>query len=715
MPDPEPQTSNLIRTVFSVTALLTAATAALHAQPFARDAEPFPVQVHGSLLDLPCTGGFNSPQHQFVDIDGDGDFDLVVLDVDLSVNFYRNEGTRFQPVFKLRNELVALPAFRVWFRFVDLDGDGRIDLCTEDSTFQGVRVYKNTGTLQSPQFTLLIPTVHDTSGADMFAGANSIPAFVDIDRDGDFDFFSSNITGTINFYRNVGTPVAPRFAFVSASWENILIFGDTCTGSPVPLQPSLHGAASYSFADIDGDNDYDMFVGDLYHSGIFTIRNTGTPQAPRMECGTAWFPPNQPLLTGGFNHTSFVDIDGDGDLDLFATPLAGIIQRDGFIFYRNNGTASSPLLQFVTANFITTIDVGLSARPVFADIDGDGDADMFLGNIGAPSTALAFYRNTGSSTAPAYVLVDSAYLSVPNNYYFSPAFIDIDGDGDLDLFAGLYDGRLRFYRNTGTPQNPQLTAAPFVTDTINVGFAATPTFVDIDGDGRKDLFIGNKRGEVRYYRNIGTASSFVPQLVTSQFLGLSLGEDSFITPVFADIDGDGDFDFFYGRETGNVTFYENTGTPTSPNFVLRSSGFAGTTRTQESAPAFVDIESDGDLDLVVGTRLGGIAFYRNLRPTSVDESSAQVGIQLLQNYPNPSSASGGNASTTIRFSVRSLGFVSLRVYDVLGREVATLVNEPVQAGEHSVAFDTSRLSSGIYIYRLTASGYTKTRRMVVLR
>ncbi|HXF99626.1 MAG TPA: VCBS repeat-containing protein, partial [Bacteroidota bacterium] len=372
-----------MRTLRTLTAAFVVGGASVCAQPFAREAEPFPVHVLGSPLAVPCTGGFNSPQHQFVDIDSDSDLDLFVLDVDLSVNYYRNEGTRFQPVFRLRNELVALPTFRVWFRFVDLDGDGRIDLCTEDSTFQGVRVYKNTGTLQSPQFTMLIPTVHDTSGADMFAGANSMPAFIDIDRDNDFDFFSSNITGTINFYRNVGTPALPQFAFVSASWENILIFGDTCTGSSALLRPTLHGAASYSFADIDGDNDYDMFVGDLYHSGIFTIRNTGTPQAPHMECGTAWFPPNQPLLTGGFNHTSFVDMDGDGDIDLFATPLAGIVQRDGFIFYRNNGTANSPLLQFVTANFITTIDVGLSARPAFADIDGDGDPDMFVGNIGA--------------------------------------------------------------------------------------------------------------------------------------------------------------------------------------------------------------------------------------------------------------------------------------------------------------------------------------------
>ncbi len=119
-------------------------------QPFVRQVDAIPVQASGQPLALPFAGGINSPTQQFVDIDGDGDLDLFILDNDLTVDFYRNEGTRFTPNFKLRNGIVPLPPFSRWFRFLDFDGDGRIDLCTEDSSYTGVRVYINTGTIQAP-------------------------------------------------------------------------------------------------------------------------------------------------------------------------------------------------------------------------------------------------------------------------------------------------------------------------------------------------------------------------------------------------------------------------------------------------------------------------------------------------------------------------------------------------------------------------------------
>jgi hypothetical protein len=83
---------------------------------------------------------------------------------------------------------------------------------------------------------------------------------------------------------------------------------------------------------------------------------------------------------------------------------------------------------------------------------------------------------------------------------------------------------------------------------------------------------------------------------------------------------------------------------------------------------------------------------------------------LYQNYPNPF-----NPSTHIPYSVRGSGFVSLKVFDVLGREVATLVNEAKPPGEYGVVFDGTNLPSGVYFYRLTAGGFTETRRMIVIR
>ena len=701
--------------LFALCSSLCALSSPLFAQPFARQVEPFPVQANGSPIALPFAGGVNSPVHQFVDIDGDGDYDLFVFDNDLGVDFYRNEGTRLAPNFKLRNELAILPKFSVWFRFVDFDGDGKIDLCTEDTTFQGVRVYKNTSTGSSLQFTQIIATLKDTTGADVYTGGNSVPAFVDIDADGDFDLFSSNLTGTVNFYKNVGTRTLPRYAFVTSNWENILIIGDSCGTTLAPVRLTAHGAAAYTFADIDGDGDYDMFIGDLFSTGVFFLRNIGTPQAPHMQCVTPRFPQNDPLNTGGFNQISLVDIDGDNDRDLFVGVLAGIVQRNGFIFFRNIGTPTNYLFQRVTSNYISTIDVGMTAHPAFVDIDNDGDQDMFIGSLNGE---LAFYRNIGSSTSPSFTLVDSTYIIVEGGYSFAPAFVDIDNDGDKDLFAGMYDGKLIFYRNNGSPQAQQFVRTAFVTDTIALGTTATPVFVDIDNDGDKDLFIGRKDGTIYFYLNTGTASNFIPTLVTRTFLSINLGNDTFLNPTFADVDGDGDFDFFFGAQDGRLEYYENTGTPTVAQFVRRTELYANIAPTQETAPTFVDIDGDGDQDLLVGVRKGGIHFYKNHRlGTAAEEVDVPRATQLLQNYPNPF-----NPTTEIRYQISEVrgqksevSHVTLKVYDVLGREVATLVNQVMRVGTYTSTWDASGFSSGVYFYRLSTPTATLTRKMTLMK
>lgn len=103
-----------------------------------------------------------------------------------------------------------------------------------------------------------------------------------------------------------------------------------------------------------------------------------------------------------------------------------------------------------------------------------------------------------------------------------------------------------------------------------------------------------------------------------------------------------------------------------------------------------------------------------LEPTSsigVDES-AQVPLaySLYQNYPNPF-----NPSTTIQFSIPSSQFVTLKVYDLLGREIATLVNEELNPGEYSIVLDATGLASGIYFYRLSASSFIETKKMLIGR
>jgi hypothetical protein len=83
---------------------------------------------------------------------------------------------------------------------------------------------------------------------------------------------------------------------------------------------------------------------------------------------------------------------------------------------------------------------------------------------------------------------------------------------------------------------------------------------------------------------------------------------------------------------------------------------------------------------------------------------------LAQNYPNPF-----NPSTTIQFQIPNSSFVNLKVFDILGREVATLVNEEKPAGSYEVEFEASNLPSGVYLYKLQAGNITETKKMILLR
>jgi len=126
----------------------------------------------------------------------------------------------------------------------------------------------------------------------------------------------------------------------------------------------------------------------------------------------------------------------------------------------------------------------------------------------------------------------------------------------------------------------------------------------------------------------------------------------------------------------------------------------------------------GDNGRILKTTTGG---FTAIQPIS---NEIPEGFSLFQNYPNPF-----NPETKIKFDIPSLirrgaGVVVLKIYDILGREVATLVNEPLQPGTYEVEWDGSQFASGIYYYQLTAKpfdrlersdGYQETNKMILLK
>ncbi len=108
--------------------------------------------------------------------------------------------------------------------------------------------------------------------------------------------------------------------------------------------------------------------------------------------------------------------------------------------------------------------------------------------------------------------------------------------------------------------------------------------------------------------------------------------------------------------------------------------------------------------------LKSAAYVTNFTTSISQQSSIAEDYKLEQNFPNPF-----NPSTTINFSITNAGFTSLKVYDILGKEVASLVNGNLAAGKYSADFDASDLTSGVYFYKLETSDFTSVKKMSLIK
>ncbi|MBW6513215.1 MAG: VCBS repeat-containing protein [Candidatus Syntrophosphaera sp.] len=332
---------------------------------------------------------------------------------------------------------------------------------------------------------------------------------------------------------------------------------------------------------------------------IFLLCLSALSSQPWEQDNSVFNPSGVPSLT--FSQPRFADLDGDGDLDFFL----GNTNRSP-LYIQNTGTASSPA--FAPGPDLAAGISSLAAEMgVCADLDADGDLDFITGGY----TGLHLFLNTGSPTEPVFVQQPGFFSGLAVGSIPVPDLADVDGDGDLDLVVGLSeDGGLLLYTNIGTPTSAQFSQSAVLT-IGDVGLYAYPVFCDLDGDGDQDILAGRDSHGFVYFENIGTPTAGSWQPNSAVFSGLGM-QTYWNSPDLVDLNGDGLFDLVFGTASGPLQYYVNTGTATNPVWQANTSLFGGVIDVGgASSPVFYDFDGDGDLDLISGSQMGDIKYYEN--------------------------------------------------------------------------------------------------------
>ena len=332
-------------------------------------------------------------------------------------------------------------------------------------------------------------------------------------------------------------------------------------------------------------------------------------------------------------------------------------------------------------------------QPEAADLDGDGDLDIFLGD---DYSSFQFYENTGTATAPAFSApADQAFgLDSVQSYYGFLALADMDNDGDLDAFVGDDELGVFYYVNIGTAMAPNFDG-PF-TDTLGITttpyLQTNPELVDLDDDGDYDLVIGNYYGQIVYHENTG--DSVNAMFAAGDTLPFGIAAPAYYAlSSFGDLDQDGDYDLLYSTYPSVWTYQENTGTAAAPAFgMAQTNPFGLQPGAPFAQPMMADFDGDGDLDVLHSQSTTIFSYYENVPGVGVDDELAGFEMSLA---PNP-------AADFVRLRVEGGHLpdeVKIEVYSLEGKRVLML-NATANGGNLDETIPVSLLAPGAYVVRM---------------
>ena len=277
-----------------------------------------------------------------------------------------------------------------------------------------------------------------------------------------------------------------------------------------------------------------------------------------------------------------------------ATPAASRTLRIDITDKYGNHSPLVPSFGAFASNPIAGVTAGLQSAPSFVDLGNNGTVDLVIGrqdggfDVWQPGGG-GYVQLTGTANPLGSISAGAGNQA-------RPAFVDLNRDGQLDLVSGGVDGNLQVWYSTPAGFIAATgTANPF--NGIDIGVASAPAFADLDGDGIPDLVVGSFDGGLLTWLNTG--SGFIAQTGTANpFNGLALPSYR-STPVFVDLDGDKRPDLVVGDRFGGLQAWINTGSGFT-RLTGAADPFAGVTVPDFASPAFADLDGDGKVDLALG-------------------------------------------------------------------------------------------------------------------
>lgn len=723
-----------------------------------------PVQWQGRTLTEPFAGGLNAPQFSTADLDNDGLPDLVVFDRagDVVLPFLRvPEGNGWR--WRLAREYARyFPTLTSWCLLRDYDGDGVMDLFAfSERSKNGFRAYR--GRYQNDTLTFDVYPVWGTtdniftfqlpngSTTQIYVAFDDIPAFDDIDGDGDIDLVTYDPGGGNAWYfRNMSVESGFGRDSLNFSWADVCWgkFFETGVSEAIHLSPSptvcqttvagedghiaglRHAGSTLLTLDMNDNGLKDLVIGDVSFNNLSLLTNGGTPQNAWMIAQDTFWPSGDvPVMIPYFPAAYHVDLDLDGARDILVSPNSPIGSLDtGQVWlYRNEGTDQLPDFRLHSRDELVRdmLDLGTGSRPAFIDVDGDGLLDLLVGNFGFYNPdanfkpSIIYLRNTGTPTQPEFTLEDLDFLGMSVYglnfvFHFAPAAGDLDGDGDTDLIIGHANGSLFFVENLAGPGNPALFGTPQPDyQGVSVGSYSVPQIVDVNGDGLMDLLVGSNVGNVRYFQNQGAqgAPAFVANASVPPNSGFFGQVDMRHKSTFAGRAAPWLYrtatgmEMVVGSNYGDVRRYQVIAGDYNAKFPVLDSLYPGHRDGFETTPTMADLDNDGQYELVIGNLRGGITAYRTGKAVvngllPVDEGPLQWRASFRP----------GDGQVLVSLTDERVHRGFIQVWDVLGRR---LWSEHMAAGEITIA--ASGWSSGVVFIHMQAGPHSGVERLFIDR